>query len=474
MNAPDLTLNDNPYRTLFRRLDDKAPQLARASAVERVEKLKRLYQAVYDLRAEIGQAGLDELGMDGRLSLLPLKEAIRFTCERLAGWMEPEEVESTPSLMGRRAYIHWEPKGVVLHLATWNSPVLISLAPVVDMVAAGNAVVLKPSEVAPRSAELVAKVIERAGLTDEIAVVCGGPDVAQALLALPFNHICYVGNNRIGRLVMEAAAQHFAGVTLEMGGKNPVIVERDADIEDAAAKVVFGRHMIAGQVCLSPDYVLVHEGVKDAFVVALKDRVKAFFDPEGKGYQASADLPRIVNERHAARIKGLIDDAVSKGATLLLGGEADTAGRFVAPTILDGVTADMDIFHEEVFGPVLTIQSFADREEVVREIAMRPKPLGLYIFTRDRAAADWYIAHTRSGSTAVNNVVVQANNATLPFGGANHSGIGRLGGKAGFQEFSNGRSIVEDPLVATEGAPMSYPPMPAGVMDFIEQMLIPS
>lgn len=459
--------------TLFRQLNERAPAIARSSTEERIDKLRRLYQAVYDLRAEIGEAGLAEVSMDGRLALLPLKEEINFVCERLAGWMERETVEPLPSMMGRQAYIHYEPKGVVLHLSTWNAPVLISLSPVVSMIAAGNAVILKPSEIAPHSAEMVVKIIERAGLSDEVGVVTGGPEVAQALLALPFHHICYVGNNRIGRLVMEAAAQNFAGVTLEMGGKNPAIVAADADLEDAAAKLALGRHLIAGQVCLSPDYVLVQEEVKQAFIDALQAKVRAFYDPAGEGFASSHDFPRIISEHHTRRIKSLIDDAIEKGATLVMGGDVDIGERYISPTILTDVTADMTLFDEEVFGPVLVVQGFRDREEAAAEIAKRPKPLGLYVFTQNRETADWYIDHTRAGTSAINNAVVQANIATLPFGGANHSGIGRLGGRAGFIEFSNPRGVVEDALDPKNSAPMFYPPFPKEAAMFVDQMLTP-
>ena len=473
MNQYVPVVEANPYQAVFDRLNALTPALARTTAAERAAKLRALYQAVYDLRAEIGQAGLDELGMDGKLHLIPLKGEIDFFCERLESWMGNEEVEDVPALQGRKAYVHWEPKGVVLHLSTWNSPVLISLSPLVSMIAAGNAVVLKPSEVAPLSAEMVVRVIEKAGLANEVAVITGGPEVAGALLKLPFNHICYVGNNRVGRIVMEAAAQHFAGVTLEMGGKNPAVIERDANVEDAASKIAFVRHLIAGQVCLCPDYLLVHESIKDAYVDALKAKINAFYNASGEGFQSSADLPRIINERHAMRIKALIDDAVSKGARVLMGGEVDPANRFVSPTILDNVTEDMEIFQEEVFGPVLTVHGFTTREDAAREIAKRPKPLGLYVFTQDRETADWYIDNTRSGTAAVNNAAIQANIATLPFGGSNHSGIGRLGGKAGFQEFSNGRAVVEDALDPAQGAMMFYPPFPPEAAMFIEHLLTP-
>lgn len=462
------------YREIFDRLRARAPAIARSSAAERIEKLRRLYRAAYELRMDIGAAGREEIAMDGRLHLPPLKEEVDFVCARLEGWMARQEVEPVPSLMGRRAYIQYEPKGVVLHLSTWNSPVLMSLAPVVNMISAGNAVVLKPSEVAPASAEVVRRVIERAGLTEEIAVVTGGPEVAQALLELPFDHIGYVGNNRIGRLVMEAAAKHFAGVTLEMGGKNPVVVATDADLEDTAAKIAHARHLLCGQVCLSPDYVLVDRRVRDAFVQALRGRIRAMFDPSGAGFRASPDLPRIINARHVRRIAALIEDARAKGARIILGSEVDEAARYVSPTLLEGVTADMDIFWEEIFGPVQFVQGFATREEAVAEIARRPKPLGLYVFTRDRATADWFIENTRAGTSAVNNAVVQGCIPTLPFGEANHSGIGRIGGHAGFLEFSNARSVVEDALDPRQGAPMFYPPHPPEAAAWVDQLLAPS
>ena len=471
--ATDTTTNNN-YQELFSKLQTRSLQLAATSAEERIEKLRRLYQATYDLRHEISRAGQSEIGMDGKLHLVPMKGDIDFVCSRLAAWMAKEPVEDVLALQGRKAYIHYEPKGVVLHLAAWNSPVLIALSPLISMIAAGNAIIVKPSEITPKSADLVRKVIEKAGLNEDIAVVTGGPEAAEALLKLQFDHICYVGNNRIGKLVIKAAAEHFAGVTLEMGGKNPAIVSADADISDAAAKLAFARNLIAGQVCLAPDYILVEHSVKDAFIAELKNKLDNMFNPEGKGADSSKDFARIVNTRHAERIKSLIDDAVSKGASVIYGGTIDVEKCFVAPTLIVNVTDEMDIAYEEIFGPVLLIGDFATREEAVAEIAKRPKPLGLYIFTTSRETADWYLAHTRAGTSVINNAVVQANIPTLPFGGANHSGIGRLGGHAGFKEFSNPRSVVEDALNPTEGTPMSYPPFPAETSMFVDMLLTPS
>ncbi len=463
----------SPIEEIFNRLKANAPVIARTSAAERIEKLRRMYRAAYDLRDEIEAAGYEELGMNGKAALIPLKTEINYIADHLESWMKDEIVAPVPALMGRKAYIHYEPKGMVLHLATWNAPVLISLSPAASAIAAGNAVVIKPSEIAPKAAAIVARIIRQSFPDNEVAVVTGGPETAQELLSLPFNHISYVGNNRIGRLVMKAAAEHFAGVTLEMGGKNPAIVDETADVADAARKISATRLRLAGQVCLSPDYALVHRSKFDEFVRIAGAHMTAMFNPEGDGFEKSPDLPRIVNVGHVRRIRGLIDDALAKGATLAFGGTFDEATRFMAPTILTGITDAMAIAQEETFGPVLCVMPFDTREGAIREIEKRPKPLGLYIFGTDRAAVDYFLDNTRAGSSAINNAVVQANIATLPFGGCNHSGIGRLGGHAGFVEFSNPRSVVEDPLDPAQGAPGTYPPYPPQMRTYVETLLAP-
>lgn len=458
-------------KSSFERLRAGAAQFARTSAAERIAKLQGLQQAVMNHLDEIDAAGEAEISMTGLGQLLPLKEEIAWACAHLEQWMQPEEAGPTPGLMGRRGYIHYEPKGVALHLATWNAPVLISLSPAVSMIAAGNAVMIKPSELAPRSAEVVKKIVEEAFTPDEAAVVLGGPEVAQEALSLPFNHVCYVGGTRVGRIVMKAAADHFAGVTLELGGKNPVIIDKSANIQDAAKKIAFGRSIMAGQVCLAPDYILVPTALKDSLIRALSANFKAMYDPADNGVKNSNDFSRIINPHHTKRIASLIEDAKRKGAKVVFGGEVDESARFIGPTILTGVTSEMEIAFEETFGPVLSIMTYDTPEEAVSEVAKRPKPLGLYIFASDRAAVDYFLNNTRSGSVAVNNTLTQANIPTLPFGGCNHSGIGRLGGHAGFKEFSNGRAVVEDPVDPSQGPPAFYPPFPAEAKMFIRHML---
>jgi aldehyde dehydrogenase (NAD+) len=289
--------------------------------------------------------------------------------------------------------------------------------------------------------------MDKAMPRDEFITFEGGPEVAQALLALPFDHIYYTGGQRVGRIVMRAAAEHFAGVTLEMGGKNPAIVDASASLENAAKKIAWGRLANAGQVCVAPDYVVIHESRMEAFVKSLGDSMTAMYNPQGKGFETSDELLRIVNDQHFRRISGLIDDAVAKGAGVAFGGQTDAATRFISPTILTGVTEQMQVMQEEIFGPVLPVIPFRTKEEAVEIVHRRTKPLALYIYAKERAAIDWFLQNTSAGSTVVNHNLIQSGtNPRLPFGGVNHSGMGRIGGERGFVEFSNARSVVEQPL----------------------------
>jgi aldehyde dehydrogenase (NAD+) len=245
--------------------------------------------------------------------------------------------------------------------------------------------------------------------------------------------------------VMKAAADHFASVTLEMGGKNPSIIDASADVDDAALKTAWGRLCNAGQVCIAPDYVLVHESVMERYLATLTREIKAMYDPQSRGYENNPEYPRIINARHFERIKAVIEDARAKGANIVCGGESRAEDRFIAPTVITNVSEDMKLMQDEVFGPVLAVIPFRTREDAIRHIDARPKPLAAYVFAKDRAQIDWFIAHTTSGSLVVNHNVVQSGtNPLLPFGGVNSSGIGRMVGFATFNECSNARAIMEE------------------------------
>jgi aldehyde dehydrogenase (NAD+) len=442
---------------LFERLARKAPEVAQTTAAERAAKIRALLKATLEARPAILAAAKKELrlhDLDIDAQLLMVKSEAEFIARNLEGWMKPEAVPPTLMTVGKKCYIRYEPKGVVLNLATWNAPIAIAFVPLMGAIAAGNTMALKPSELAPHSAQVLADIVARVFPDDEFAVVQGGAEVAQELLRQPFNHIFYIGGHAVGRLVMKAAAEHFASVTLEMGGKNPAIVGASANLEESARKIAWGRVANCGQVCLAPDYALVHESVLGSFVAALGAQMTALYNADGKGFDKSEYLPRIVNARHFQRIRALVDDAVQKGAKVEFGGQMDERDLFIAPTILSGLRSDMRIMQEEIFGPVICVLPFRERADVPREIRSRPKPLGLYIFSTDREEIEWMLAHTTSGSTVVNHNLIQSGtNPHLPFGGANASGIGRLGGRYSFLECSNQRAVVED------GAGLSDPNM---------------
>lgn len=470
----DVTASGADVEAVFRRLQAKAPALRHTDAVERAGKLRRLLAAVLEAREEIRTAVRGELGLcdtDIDAQLLMIKAEAEFIIKHLPQWTRPQPVQGSLMTLGKKSYVQYEPKGVVLHLAAWNAPFAIGLVPTMGAIAAGNAVALKPSELAPASSALLKRIVESVLPADEFAVLEGGADVAQGLLAQPFDHIFYVGGHHVGRIVMKAAADHFASVTLEMGGKNPVVVESSADLDDAARKIAWGRLSNAGQICIAPDYALVHESVLDEFVERMRVAMAAMYDAEAVGFQQSEYYPRIVNDRHFARVKALLDDAVEKGARIRFGGESDPGDRYIAPTILDRVTENMKIMQEEIFGPVITVMPFEAREELPEIIGRRPKPLSAYIFTRDREGIDFFLKNTTSGNTVVNHNVIQSGtNPNLPFGGVNASGMGRLGGWYTFAEASNARSVVEEgPAIMDPD--LMFPPYDAKYRKMVDDML---
>ncbi len=458
----DIRTGHAGIRATFDRVSAMAPALNLTSAEQRVEKIRRLMSTVLKYRKEIYETGKLERGlsppdMDGELVML--KFEADFIAANLKEWMTPKVAANSLMTLGKKCYVHYEAKGTVLVLPSWNAPYVIGLLPTLGAIGAGNAVLLKPSELAPHSSALIARIVKEAFPDGEVSVIEGGVEAAQGLLACPVNHIVYIGNNNVGRIVMKAAADHFASVTLEMGGKNPSIVTPTADVDDAALKTSWGRMCNAGQACIAPDYVLAHESVIQRYTDTLVKEIVAMYNPGGIGFDKNPEYPRIINARHFERIKALIEDARAKGAKIVCGGEYKAEDRFIAPTVVTNVTEDMKIMQEEIFGPVIVIKPWKTRDEVVREIRGRDKPLALYIFSKDREETDFFIRNTTSGSTAVNHNVVQSGtNPHCGFGGVNSSGIGRIVGWNTFNELSNARTVFE------EGPPVmnvrdTFPPL---------------
>jgi aldehyde dehydrogenase (NAD+) len=434
----------------FARLKSGTARLRNTSAAERIERMKALWEATVDRKDDLFKAAHAERGthdLDMAAELVMLKSEVDFMCKNLAKWMKPEKVKNSLATMGKRCEIRRQSKGVVLNMAAYNAPTAESFVPMLASIAAGNAMAIKPSELAPQSAQIIQEIVNKVFPADEAEVFQGGVEVAQELLAQPFDHIYYTGGTMVGKIVMKAAADNLASVTLEMGGKNPVIIDETAKLENAAKKLAWGRVMNAGQVCIAPDYAIVHESVKDEFQNQMAAQINALYNADGTGLENSDYVPRIINERHTKRVKSLIDDAVKKGAKVISGGNANFKDNYIEPTLLTDVTEDMDIMQEEVFGPVMCVVGYNDRAEVLDIIKPRTNSLALYIYSTNDSNIEYFLENTSSGSAVVNNNCIQSGtNPRLPFGGVGNSGMGRIGGYEGFKTMSNERSVVHQPL----------------------------
>ncbi len=381
--------------------------------------------------------------------LLPVMQELDHTARHLRRWMRPRRVAPTLATFGTSARVRAEARGVCLIIAPWNYPFSLAIGPLVSALAAGNSAIIKPSEMTPATSALIARLVKDVFPPDLVTVVEGGVDTSEALLALPFDHIFFTGSPAVGKIVMGAAAKTLASVTLELGGKSPTIIGPDADLKAAAKWIAFGKFANAGQTCIAPDHVYVHGAVKAAFTDLLQQQIKQAY---GTG-ATSPHLARIVNAHHAKRLTGLLQDATGKGAKITLDGMGE--GTHIGPTLLEALTPEMEISHQEIFGPILPIMAFEDLESVIAAINARPKPLALYVFAKSRPWTDKIIAATSSGSVGVNLTMAQFTHTGLPFGGVNHSGIGAAHGHHGFLAFSHQRAVLANRF---SPLPMIFPP----------------
>lgn len=409
---------------------------------ERRDALRRLADAIRKHEGAIIAALQQDFGKPEAETILseilPVMQEIRHTARHLRGWMKPKGYLPSLAALGTSAQVVAQPRGVCLIIAPWNYPFNLCLGPLVSCLAAGNSAILKPSEMTPATSALIARMIAEIFPPDLVTVIEGGKDVSQALLTLPFDHIFFTGSPAVGRIVMAAAAKNLTSVTLELGGKSPTIVGPDANIEQAAKWILFGKFVNAGQTCIAPDHLFVHRAIKENFLKALRAEIAKAY---GSG-TTSPHLARIVNEHHALRLTDLLDDAKAKGAQLISGGNAE--GRAIAPTLIEAITPEMEIDQEEIFGPILPVMTYDDIEPVLARINARPKPLALYVFDRDKARVQHILDATTSGGAGVNLTVMQYSHAGLPFGGVNNSGIGAAHGEHGFRAFSHERAVLRN------------------------------
>jgi len=433
----------------------------------RLEQLERLDRAIAQRRDAVLAALASDLGkpdVEAYYELVAVQNELRLTRRHLKRWVAPRRAGLPLSLMPGRAELISEPLGCVLIIGPWNYPFNLSLQPLVSALAAGNTAVLKPSEHAPATAALLAELIGEAFPASTVQVVQGDGSAAAALLEQPFDHIFFTGGERVGRLVMAAAARHLTPVTLELGGKSPAVVLNDADLGVTARRLVWGKTLNAGQTCIAPDYLLVQRPIRDALIRALTERIEACF---GRDPLESPDLARIVNASQFARLQGLLEGARQRGQ-VLHGGQCEAASLRIAPTLIGVTDPDDPLMQEELFGPLLPVLTVDDLDTAIASINSRPKPLALYLFSENHHHQQTLLQRTSSGGVAFNDVVLQVAVPDLPFGGVGASGMGAYHGKAGFDTFSHHRTVLRRPFRLD--APFRYPPY-AGRLALVQRLL---
>lgn len=417
-----------------------------SNAEERIERLNRIKNWIKknqdeirnslwaDFKKPIPETDLSEI--------YPVTSEINHTIKNLKSWMKAKSVSTPLPMLGTKGKILIEPRGTSLIIAPWNYPFNLAVAPMVSALAAGCTVIIKPSEITSHTSDLVHEMVEELFDPSEVAVFQGKTDVAQYLLSLPFDHIFFTGSPAVGKLVMKAASENLTSITLELGGKSPAIVDKTADLKDAAGKLVSGKFINCGQTCIAPDYILVHHEQYSQLLMELKLSIQKMYDPHYKGIDKSPDLARIINERHFLRINGYLTDAIEKGASLEFGGKTDISQRYIEPTILANVTDEMEVMQEEIFGPILPIMTYQNLEEAIDYINSKPKPLALYYFGNDSEASNKVLTETSSGNVVINDCVLHFLHNELLFGGVNNSGIGKAYGYFGFLAFSHEKGIL--------------------------------
>jgi len=406
-----------------------------------VEQEERILDALHtDLRKCRVESFLTETGFVVR--------EIDHALGHMGRWSRPMGVRTPVSLQIARSRVLWEPLGVALIIGPWNYPLQLVMSPLVPCLAAGNAAVVKPSELAPATSSAIAELVPQYLDPDVVAVVEGGVPQTTALLEQRFDRIFFTGSERVGRIVMQAAARHLTPVTLELGGKCPCIVDASTRIRVAARRVASGKFANAGQTCVAPDYALVHREIAEEFIAEVSDAVRSFFGPDPR---ESPDHARIINVHHHRRLVDLLRDGEP-----VLGGDHDEESLYIAPTVLRNVDPASPIMQEEIFGPILPVLEVADAEEAIAFVRERPKPLALYVFAEDREVVERVTNGTRCGGMCVNETLVHLLVRDLPFGGVGASGMGAYHGQWGFREFSNPRAVLDRSTLIDPG--VRYPP----------------
>ncbi|GBW33913.1 aldehyde dehydrogenase [Staphylococcus aureus] len=406
----------------------------------RKDQLKKLSKAIKSYESDILEALYTDLGKNKVEAYateigITLK-SIKNARKELKNWTKTKNVDTPLYLFPTKSYIKKEPYGTVLIIAPFNYPFQLVFEPLIGAIAAGNTAIIKPSELTPNVARVIKRLINETFDANYIEVIEGGIEETQTLIHLPFDYVLFTGSENVGKIVYQAASENLVPVTLEMGGKSPVIVDETANIKVASERICFGKFTNAGQTCVAPDYILVHESVKDDLITALSKTLREFY---GQNIQQSPDYGRIVNLKHYHRLTSLLNSAQMN---IVFGGHSDEDERYIEPTLLDHVTSDSAIMQEEIFGPILPILTYQSLDEAIAFIHQRPKPLSLYLFSEDENATQRVINELSFGGGAINDTLMHLANPKLPFGGVGASGMGRYHGKYSFDTFTHEKSYI--------------------------------
>tara|TARA_B100001121_G_scaffold310299_1_gene340545 strand:+ start:680 stop:2089 length:1410 start_codon:yes stop_codon:yes gene_type:complete len=415
-----------------------------SSARTRIKKLKKLKEIILKNRVKIKEALKKDFKKNPSevdlTEIFPIVSEINFTVNNLRKWMKDEYVRTPLTLLGSKSFIRYEAKGVVLIITPWNFPINLSFISLINALSAGNSILIKPSEITSETSYVIKDIIEETFDEKEVSVVLGGVDLAKEILKLKFNHILFIGSPTIGSEVMKSASVHLSSVTLELGGKSPTVIDKNCDLKKAAKRVVWAKLINNGQVCIAPDYVLIHEDIKNKFVKYVINSIKKLY---GDNINNSQSYCRIVNNNHFKRLKNLIDDSLKNNSKILYGGNTDSNENYIEPTLIENIDKDSKIFNEEIFGPILPIFTFKKIDEAITFINKKNKPLALYIFSSDNKNINKVLEETSSGGVCINHNTLHYSNYNLPFGGIGNSGFGRCHGEFGFKELSNKKSIFK-------------------------------
>ena len=421
----------------------------------RIDRLKRLKALIVENKTEFAMTTKREFGgarsYDFSLfsEFASKVEAIDYSMKHLKEWMKPEKRKTNKPMnfLGGKSQVRYCPKGVVGIISPWNLPFGLTVAPLTSALAAGNRALLKPSEFVPETAALFAEVVPKYFPEDEVAVVTGGADISQRFAELPFDHLLFTGSTNIGAKVMQSASKNLVPVTLELGGKSPVIIGRSAKLDLAGTRLTFGKLLNGGQLCLSPDYVAVPDELEEQLIARVIQEAQSMYP----NITENEDYAGIINERHFGRLQSYIDDAVAKGAKLTIVGadktRASEDNRRMPLHILQNVNEDMLVMHEEIFGPILPVMTYSDVAEVPSMIEPRRNPLAMYYFGKDKREQEYLLSHVQSGGVCINDIVLHYVQEDLPFGGIGASGMGAYHGPEGFRTMSHARAIYSQTMI---------------------------